>query len=171
MTWKQRGVACDDCQQWYHSDCMQMSTPVYEALNNVSWHCDRCGMPNFSTSLFEFFILDSTENSFSVLNSTSSSSISSPGPPISCSSPVPQAATTKQKPLRANMKILNVNFQSVMNKKEEIGNLIDSADPCVIIGTETWLNSRIHSSEIFPSNYEVIRHDREDGYGGVLLAI
>ena len=52
-----------------------------------------------------------------------------------------------------------------------IGNQIDSADPCVIIGTETWLNSRIHSSEIFPSNYEVIRRDREDGYGGVLLAI
>ena len=85
--------------------------------------------------------------------------------------PVPQAATTRQKPLRANMKILNVNFQSVKNKKEEIGNLIDSVDPCVIIGTETWLNSRIHSSEIFPSNYEVIRHNRQDGYGGVLLAI
>ena len=49
--------------------------------------------------------------------------------------------------------------------------LIDWADPCVIIGTETWLNSRIHSSEIFPFNYKVIRHDREDGYGGVLLAI
>ena len=64
-----------------------------------------------------------------------------------------------------------VNFQTVKNKKEEIGNLIDSANPCVIIGTETWLNSRIHSSEIFPSNYEVIRHDREDGYGGVLVAI
>ena len=106
-----------------------------------------------------------------MLNSTSSSSISSPGPPISCSSPVSQAAKTKQKPLRANIKILNVNYQSVKNKKEEIGNLIDSADPCVIIGTETWLNSRMHSSEIFPSNYEVIRHDREDGYGGVLLAI
>ena len=41
----------------------------------------------------------------------------------------------------------------------------------MIIGIETWLNNRIHSSEIFPSNYEVIRHDREDGYGGVLLAI
>ena len=52
VTWKQRGFACDDCQQWYHADCMHMSTPVYEALNNVSWHCDRCGMPNFFTSLF-----------------------------------------------------------------------------------------------------------------------
>ena len=98
-----------------------------------------------------------------MLNSTASSSISNQGPPISCSSAVPQAASTKQKPLCVNIKILNVNFQS--------GNLIDSADPCVIIGIETGLNSRIHSSEIFPSIYEVIRHDRGDGYGGVLLAI
>ena len=55
VTWKQRGVACDDCQQWYRVSCMHMSTPVYEGLTNVSCHCDRCGMPNFSSSLFEFF--------------------------------------------------------------------------------------------------------------------
>ena len=49
--------------------------------------------------------------------------------------------------------------------------MIVSADPCVIIGIETWLNSRIHSSEIFPSNYEVIRHGKKDENGGVLLVI
>ena len=48
-----------------------------------------------------------------------------------------------------------MNFKSVKNKKEEIGSLIDTADPCVIIGTETWHNSGINSSEIFPANYEV----------------
>ncbi|XP_072042006.1 uncharacterized protein [Amphiura filiformis] len=69
------------------------------------------------------------------------------------------------------MKILNINFQSVKNKKEELGNLIDSVDPSIIIGTETWLNSSVYSSEIFPPSYEVIRKDRKDGYGGVLLAI
>ena len=36
VTWKQSGVACDDCQQWYHVDCMHMSTPVYESLNHVN---------------------------------------------------------------------------------------------------------------------------------------
>ena len=69
------------------------------------------------------------------------------------------------------MKVLNVNFQSVKNKKEEIGNLINSVEPGIITGTETCLNSAIHSSEIFPANYDVIRHDRKDGYGGVLRAI
>ena len=44
-------------------------------------------------------------------------------------------------------------------------------DPSVIIGTETWLNPSINSCEYFPPNYEVIRKDRKDGYGGVLLAV
>ncbi|CAG2207668.1 unnamed protein product [Mytilus edulis] len=39
------------------------------------------------------------------------------------------------------------------------------------MGTETWLLPSICSAEIFPPNYEVIRKDRKDGYGGVLLAI
>ena len=69
------------------------------------------------------------------------------------------------------MKILAVNFQSAKNKKEEIGNLIDSANPSIIIGTETWMHSGIHSSEIFSANLDVIRRYRKDSYGGVLMAI
>ena len=83
VTWKQRGIACDDCQQWYHVQCMCMDTHMYETLcnhSNLSWHCDNCGMPNFATSLFESFILDS-QNSFSILNSSAATSTSSPGPP------------------------------------------------------------------------------------------
>ncbi len=39
------------------------------------------------------------------------------------------------------------------------------------MGTETWLRPDIMSSEIFPSIYTVYRKDRQDGYGGVLVAI
>ena len=60
VTWKQKGViACDDCQQWYHAQCMHMNSKIYETLcnySNFSWHCDNCGMPNFSTSLFDHII-------------------------------------------------------------------------------------------------------------------
>ena len=65
---------------------------------------------NFSSSLFESFILDYVEFFFSILKSITSSSICSPGHIISCSSHVSQDASTKQEPLFANMKILNVNF-------------------------------------------------------------
>ena len=57
------------------------------------------------------------------------------------------------------------------NKIAELGNLIDSADPDIITGTETWLNSQILNAEIFPPGYSITRKDRADGYGGVLLAI
>lgn len=67
VTWKQKGVACDDCQKWYHAECMHMTTPVYMSLNNVSWHCCNCGMQNFASSLFESSIDISSTNSFSSL--------------------------------------------------------------------------------------------------------
>ena len=37
-------------------------------------------------------------------------------------------------------------------------------------GTESWLDPTTFSSEIFPTNYQVFRKDRSDGYGGVFFA-
>ena len=39
----------------YHVKCMQMSTHIYEALTNSSciWESAACGLPNFSSSLFD----------------------------------------------------------------------------------------------------------------------
>jgi hypothetical protein len=64
-----------------------------------------------------------------------------------------------------------INFQSIKNKKAELLNFINEHSPAIIMGTETWLNSSIHTSEIFPVNYNVVRRDRPDGYGGVLIAV
>ena len=64
-----------------------------------------------------------------------------------------------------------MNFQSIKNKVQETQLLIESADPDIIIGTETWLNPNIFSSEVLPSNYTVFRRDRADSHGGVLIAV
>jgi hypothetical protein len=42
-----------------------------------------------------------------------------------------------------------------------------------IIGTETWLNNSIHSSEVIPTDqYNIFRNDREGSKGGgVLIAV
>ena len=40
-----------------------------------------------------------------------------------------------------------------------------------MIGTETWLDSNIKDSEIFPSGYKLHRKDRTTNGGGVLIAI
>lgn len=117
VTWKQRGVACDDCEKWFHADCMHMSTPVYMALNNISWHCTNCGMPNFTSNLFESTIM-STRNSFSTLNSSHINNISthSSGPPTSYLSPF--NPIKRNKPQSQQHKIIIINFQSIKKRKK-----------------------------------------------------
>ena len=88
VTWKQRGVACDDCDKWSHIKCINMPTVIYVALQDVSWTCISGGMPNFASSLFQTTI--SSEENSSYAHDKSVSSIGSPGPPISCSSPIKQ---------------------------------------------------------------------------------
>ena len=69
-----------------------------------------------------------------------------------------------------SLKIIIVNCQSVQAKKCSFLLLIDQYIPDIIVGTESWLTPAINSSEIFPSNYNIYRRDRPDGYGGVFLA-
>ena len=65
-----------------------------------------------------------------------------------------------------------MNCRSICNKAVELENLIQSVDVDIIIGTESWLNSSIKSSEIFPSNMNILRKDREGSKGGgVFIAV
>ena len=59
--------------------------------------------------------------------------------------------------------ILTANFRRFL--------FLENENPDVFIGTEAWLNSRIPTSEFFAPNYSVLRKDRRDGYGGVLVAV
>ena len=66
---------------------------------------------------------------------------------------------------------------SIKNKKEDRNQIIDSAKPDIILGTETWLDKDTSSHEFFPSElFNVYRSDRKpnknnQSYGGVLIAI
>lgn len=91
------------------------------------------------------------------------------------SSPKPLTTTTTRRNgdnKKRNLRILNINFQSAMKKGKHLEAIIDSCDPDIIIGTETWLNSRVKSAEIIPNflGYDVHRRDRPDSHGGVLIA-
>ena len=88
--------------------------------------------------------------------------------PSSKNSPSRRPATVKH---NKSLRTIVLNFQSIRNKKASLLNLIDSANPDLIIGSETWLKPTEHSSEFFPPNYVVYRKDRPDGYGGCLLAV
>ena len=75
------------------------------------------------------------------------------------------------KPVKHNqsLRTLVVNFQGIRSKKHDFWNLIESTQPDIIIGNETFLKSEHSNSEIFPPSYDVYRKDRNDnsGCGGV----
>jgi len=59
VRWSIPGVQCDSCDMWYHTKCMGMCEEVYQGLHNVSWECVNCGIPNFSSGLFDLTLFES----------------------------------------------------------------------------------------------------------------
>ncbi|CAC5378759.1 unnamed protein product [Mytilus coruscus] len=178
VTWRQKAVCCDTCDEWYHIKCEGIDQHMYKILNNsnISWECIKCGMPNFSTTFFNTTI--ETSNSYADLSTDDNTcNLDHIGTPTHTSSPI---LKQKSKPFKQNKKqstvpplrVLTINFQSIKNKKPEIDEIIDSCQPDVIFGTETWLSNDTSAYEyISPSKYTIYTKNRKDGYGGVLLAI
>ena len=51
-----------------------------------------------------------------------------------------------------DLRLLNINFRSIMNKRAEFIHLIDSLKPDYHCWAETWLSNSIKNSEIIPDN-------------------
>ena len=74
--------------------------------------------------------------------------------------------------------MLNVNCQSLSNKRAQFKHMVDSCNPDVVVATETWLTPDQADGEIgehgrFSEDYKIYRRDRTSGKkgGGVLLAV
>ena len=124
--------------------------------SNCTWECLECAAPNFSSSLFDFNDI-STQNSFS--NLENSSEIEDVAQKFSHKAyhlhhlPHGKKAPRNNKNVKP-IRILNVNCQSITNKRE------------------SWLGSDIKDHEVFPSGYSVYRKDRVAGKGGgVFIAV
>ena len=189
-----RSVACNDCEIWFHKDCLGMSTAVYEPLEatDVSWYCCNCGIPNFHSSLF-----NETEIDHSSLCHTSglhtpsnadhsqlchTGGLHTPdnaehstllsevffGEPLSTSSPTsnPKAAISNKK-----TRVLCINFQSMRPKREAFWSLLESSDPDIVLASETWLSPGVHEGEVLPPNYSfAARKDcQKSAHGGVAI--
>ena len=186
-TRKTSAVACDSCDIWYHTMCMQMNSKVYTGLRNVSWECFRCGIPNFNSSLFSSF-----EDSINTTNKFENLPPEEPNfQPDHCSTPKKPTKnrTTNQQETRKDpkidkekkttankktLKILTINFQSLWNKREELVTICEETNPDIIIGCETWLGSDIKDSELLiDDRYDLYRRERGQtiSHGGVIMAV
>ena len=191
VTWEhQRAVCCDNCDLWYHSDCLEYSTNKFELIqhSNVSWICCKCNTQNLDSFTFHSFEFE-ISNPFSILSSSIASSIpsidSSFSPTIFSS---PKHFTTRidtrlsspssvqssyLQPKQKNIRTLVVNCQSIRNKRAGLQAATHYVKPDIIIGNQSCLASEHTNSEIFPDGYKsmVYRKDRNKNGGGVFIAV
>ena len=168
-------MACDECDQWTHAKCLGITNSIYNDLANssVAWYCTTCKQPNHSLVPYESSKSHSSDTSILQAGNSSSldSSLGSIGSPTATSSPKKSQAKQHTNN-NTGLRKLVINFQSIRNKVNELEVLIDTTKPDIIIGTETWTNSDVSSSELFPETYMVYRRDRgTDNHGGVLIAV
>ena len=169
-----KAVCCDQCLVWYHIECQNIHSLQYADMDRSSVMWD---FSPDTITLFESNInLDDTSGTF-----TTFSTSGSPGQPQATSSPDPSSATSrgrKNKNAPTHLKVLNVNVQSILDKKARFQNLVDSSDPDIVIMTETWLKPDKADGEIgeagrFACEYDIHRRDRpgKKTGGGVLIAV
>jgi hypothetical protein len=66
---------------------------------------------------------------------------------------------------------LQVNCRSIYRKALEFWNLVDTYNPDIIIGTESWLREEIGNTEIFRADFTTFRRDRHARGGGVFICV
>jgi hypothetical protein len=67
--------------------------------------------------------------------------------------------------------LLRVNCRSIYNKALEFWNLIDTYNPDIIIGTESWLREEIGKTKIFRADFTTFRRNRHAWRGGVFICV
>ena len=156
---KQAAVSCDACDQWFHIKCQGMSQQTYNDSIGVdfSWTCSACTLSNIQVTM---------------LNDTTSptSTKSDPGSPLAHSSPTRQ--NNHYHCNKRQLTLININCQSITNKKGDLQSLIDTHNPDIICATETWLSKNHTDGEICMSlldQYDLFRKDRDSRQGGGVL--
>ena len=67
--------------------------------------------------------------------------------------------------------LLQVNCRSICNKVLESWNLIDTYNPDVVIGTESWRSEEINNAQVFRDDYITFRRGGCSQGGGVFICI
>ena len=67
--------------------------------------------------------------------------------------------------------LLQVNCRSIYNKALEFWNLVDTYNPDIIIGMESWLREEIGNTEIFRTDFTTFRRDRHAQGGGAYICV
>jgi hypothetical protein len=67
--------------------------------------------------------------------------------------------------------LLQVNCRIIYNKALEFWHLVDTYNPDIIIGTESWLREEFDNTEIFRADFTTFRRDRPARGGEVFICV
>jgi hypothetical protein len=67
--------------------------------------------------------------------------------------------------------VLQVNCRSIYNKALEFWNSVDTYNPGVVIGKESWLKENINNAEVFRADFTTFRRDRSARGGGDFIGL
>ena len=155
-------ISCDECTRWFHIACQGMSQATYANIvsnaNDFSWICTTCTLAAYDVSA-----LNLSRTSISTMDSDP------PGSPLANSSLMTDSRKCGN---QRTLSIINVNCQSISNKKGDMLDLIETYNPDIICGTETWLTKEHKDGELcigFLGQYDLFRRDRTDRQGGGVL--
>lgn len=85
---------------------------------------------------------------------------------------IPRCRPVEHEPCRPSLvSVMLINCRSVKNKTDELTGLVSSFGPDIVIGSESWLDESISSSEVFPAEYVAYRKDRNTHGGGVFVLV
>ena len=63
VTWKHKTICCDTCNTWFYTQCESIRDTIYDTMQNSNtWNYLKCGMPNFSSTLFNYNDSEYSEN-------------------------------------------------------------------------------------------------------------
>ena len=138
---KQQAIFCDLCDMWTHRSCSEMSIQTYNRLKKIkrfNWICKKCRKD-------DEVIGDKIDKS-----KLGKEHLPEPLEDIIKSS--------------KELLIIHMNCRSLVNKEEELENIVNEIHPDIICLTETWFNESIPSQAFVPDNYNIIRKDRDEGF-------
>ena len=138
---RQKAISCDQCNQWTHLNCSDMSKKTYNQNENklFHWICNTCRTPD-ETVTEKMDINKLTPQQMPIFNHD-----------------------FKQNDEK-DILIFHYNCRSMINKTAELFNICKLHRPAIICVTETWLDETSPANAYVPDGYRIIRYDRSDAF-------
>ncbi|XP_048583255.1 uncharacterized protein LOC125562943 [Nematostella vectensis] len=181
----QKAICCDECGHWMHAKCIYMSCESYQRYvdeSKLTWICNICAFPNFSSGHFVEDTRLIEENSFAPLADSSLEGTSMNGandsdllePPRCISSSTPVRPTRRGPRNPAKLTCMEINCNSIQSSERAaiFASHVSTHKPDIIFGCESKLSPEDPTAASFPSDYNVFRKERSgSGGGGIFIAV